>query len=176
MVLICVLCCTACPKVRNRVLELIASDPGAQQAELVLLGLFGRAVRLIAASAGGAPPAELTELSSEAESLVSLLRDRHAQLCVSLENPDGGFPELRSSVWQAPGPAQAAVQTLLPQMTENRRKVGHAVECPRKQSRQCLPSHCSFCPCYGRVAGVERFLPRVQQAWYWYALLSQLLL
>lgn len=124
-------------------LELIASDPGAQQAELVLLGLFGRAVRLIAASAANpsTPSPELTELCGEAEALVALLKDRHAQLCVSLENPEGGFPELRSSVWQAPAPAQAAVQTLLPQMTENRRKVR---DCG---ARVVISALCNVCVC-----------------------------
>ena len=36
-----------CPKVRAYVLETIASDPGLQQAELVFLGLFGRACRIL---------------------------------------------------------------------------------------------------------------------------------
>ena len=35
------------PQVRAHVLEVIASDPGLQQAELVLLGLFGRSLRLL---------------------------------------------------------------------------------------------------------------------------------
>jgi len=34
-------CCPA-PQVRAQVLEIIASDPGLQQTELVFLGLFGR--------------------------------------------------------------------------------------------------------------------------------------
>lgn len=44
-------------KVRGHVLDTIASDPGLQQTELVLLGLFGRAARLLneaGAWAGGA--------------------------------------------------------------------------------------------------------------------------
>ena len=36
----------------------------------------------------------------------------------------GGYPDLRNSIWQAPASAQAAAQTLGPQMTENRKKVG----------------------------------------------------
>ncbi len=36
-----------CHKVKAYVLETIASDPGLQQAELVFLGLFGRALRLL---------------------------------------------------------------------------------------------------------------------------------
>jgi MoxR-like ATPase len=38
-------------KVRAHVLETIASDPGLQQAELVFLGLFGRACRVLEAPA-----------------------------------------------------------------------------------------------------------------------------
>jgi MoxR-like ATPase len=37
-------------KVRARVLETIASDPGLQQTELVFLGLFGRALRVLSAA------------------------------------------------------------------------------------------------------------------------------
>lgn len=112
-------------KVRTHILDLIASDPGAQQAELVLLGLFGRAVRLITPGPGsnGSTASELSDLALEAEDLVGLLKARHAELSVSLDSPDGGFPDLRGSVWQAPGSAQAAAQTLTPQMTENRKKV-----------------------------------------------------
>jgi hypothetical protein len=32
------------PQVRSKVLDIIASDPGLQQTELVFLGLFGRCV------------------------------------------------------------------------------------------------------------------------------------
>jgi MoxR-like ATPase len=42
-------------QVRTKVLDLIASDPGIQQTELVLLGLFGRAVRLLSSSASASP-------------------------------------------------------------------------------------------------------------------------
>ncbi len=106
---------------RTRVLELIASDPGAQQAELVLLGLFGRSVRLLNSGQGG--QAEVHEAAQEAQSLAQLLQARHAALTATLDSPDGGFPELRSSVWQAQGSSQAAAQALVPQMTENRKKV-----------------------------------------------------
>ena len=34
-------------KVRQRVLDIISSDPGLQQTELVFLGLFGRACRVL---------------------------------------------------------------------------------------------------------------------------------
>lgn len=35
-----------------------------------------------------------------------------------------GFPELRASLWQAEASVAAAAQALVPQMTENRKKVG----------------------------------------------------
>jgi len=46
-------------QVRAKVLDLISSDPGAQQTELVLLGTFGRAARLISAAAEGKGSNEL---------------------------------------------------------------------------------------------------------------------
>lgn len=110
-------------KVRSRVLELISSDPGAQQTELVLLGTFGRAARLITAASEGKDTSELAGAAAEARSLVELLSGRHAELCAVLEAPQGGYPDLRNSVWQAPASAQAAAQSLGPQMTENRKKV-----------------------------------------------------
>ena len=42
-------------QVRSYVLEVIASDPGLQQAELVFLGLFGRACRLLKPEGGSFP-------------------------------------------------------------------------------------------------------------------------
>jgi MoxR-like ATPase len=42
-------------QVRTKVLDLIASDPGIQQTELVLLGLFGRSVRLLSSSSTASP-------------------------------------------------------------------------------------------------------------------------
>lgn len=111
------------PQVRSRVLELISSDPGVQQTELVLLGTFGRAARLITAAAEGKEASELTDAAVEARSLVELLSARHGELCTVLEAPAGGYPDLRSSVWQAPASAQAAAQALGPQMAENRKRV-----------------------------------------------------
>ena len=42
-------------KVRAHVLETIASDPGLQQTELVFLGLFGRACRILDAPSSQVP-------------------------------------------------------------------------------------------------------------------------
>lgn len=49
-------------QVRAYVLEVIASDPGLQQTELVFLGLFGRACRLL--EGGGDTPEVLGVLVS----------------------------------------------------------------------------------------------------------------
>mmetsp|Transcript_22439 Transcript_22439/g.49028 ORF Transcript_22439/g.49028 Transcript_22439/m.49028 type:complete len:583 (-) Transcript_22439:411-2159(-) len=107
-------------KVRAHVLETIASDPGLQQAELVFLGLFGRACRLLgAAGAQGGSAEEVPEAVQEAATLATLLRARHAALAAAL---DGGFPELKSSIWQSEDSVRSAVQALTPQMTENKKK------------------------------------------------------
>lgn len=49
----------------------------------------------------------MTDARSEADTLVSLLEARHAAICYSL---DGGFPELRDTVWQSEASVQGAVQ------------------------------------------------------------------
>lgn len=77
-------------KVKAHLLETIASDPGLQQTELVFLGLFGRACRVLEGAGG----AELEEARKEAASLVELLDLRQGSLAATL---DGGFPELRST-------------------------------------------------------------------------------
>ncbi|EFJ46414.1 hypothetical protein VOLCADRAFT_93182 [Volvox carteri f. nagariensis] len=105
-------------KVRQQVLDMVAADPGLQQAELVLLGLFGRTCRLLE---GPEDAAELAAASAEVAQLVDLLSSRHAALAANLEG--NGFPELRATLWQAEASVAAAVQALVPQMTENRKKV-----------------------------------------------------
>ncbi|GBF89830.1 hypothetical protein Rsub_02534 [Raphidocelis subcapitata] len=133
-------------KVRARVLDIISSDPGLQQTELVFLGLFGRACRLLET-----PPsaADAAEAAAEAATLVELLEARQAELAATLE---GQFPELRATVWQSEASVQAAVQSLTPQMTENRRR---AEELLREAYvlAECLQRRCS--------AGVlEKLLPK----------------
>lgn len=93
-----------CHKVRDYVLETIASDPGLQQTELVFLGLFGRACRLLAEEPGSP---EMADARSEAGTLVELLESRHAAITYSL---DGAFPELRDTTWQSEASVQSAVQ------------------------------------------------------------------
>lgn len=105
-------------KVRSRVLEVIASDPGLQQAELVFLGLFGRSCRVL--EGGAANETEIVEAAREAADLVELLDMRQAGLAATL---DGNFPELRSTVWLSEAGAAAAAQALAPQMVENRKRV-----------------------------------------------------
>jgi len=104
-------------KVKSFVIETIASDPGLQQAELVFLGLFGRACRILEDQSAGD---ELAEALKEASSLVELLDLRQGGLAATL---DGDFPELRSSIWLSEASAAAAAQALAPQMDENRRRV-----------------------------------------------------
>ena len=126
-------------------LETIASDPGLQQVELVFLGLFGRACRILEAQNSAvrgwsplpADPAqrgrcaegwwsfvqELPEARQEAAQLVELLNVRTVELANTL---DADFPDLRSSVWLSEAAAQSAVQSLTPQMTENRKRVSRA--------------------------------------------------
>lgn len=103
-------------KVKAQVLETIASDPGLQQTELVFLGLFGRACRILENNSKD----ELAEARTECASLVDLLELRHASLSATL---DGNFPELRHTIWQSEASVQAAVQALTPQMTENKKRV-----------------------------------------------------
>jgi MoxR-like ATPase len=105
--------------VRTFLLDTIASDPGLQQAELVFLGLFGRACRVLEAGQAG----EVGEAAREAAALVEVLALRQGSLAATL---GGAFPELRDTVWQSEAAVQAAAQALTPQMTENRKRVGVA--------------------------------------------------
>jgi MoxR-like ATPase len=105
-------------KVRTHVLDTIGSDPGLQQAELVLLGLFGRACALLARGGDGSKE-EVTAAAEEAATLAALLEARHAEVSASL---DGGFPELRATLWQSAASARQAAQHLTPPLTENRRR------------------------------------------------------
>ena len=107
-------------KVRAWVLEAMGSDPGLTQAELVLLGLFGRAVRLLDGEGGGdggEGGGDAAGAAADAGELVSLLASRHAALSVSL---DAGFPDLAATVWQSPASVRAAAQALTPALEENR--------------------------------------------------------
>ena len=62
---------------------------------------------------------ELEEARGESATLVEILESRQAGLVATL---DGSFPELRTTIWQSKPSVQAAVQTLTPQMTENKKK------------------------------------------------------
>lgn len=105
-------------KVRGWVLEAMGSDPGLTQAELVLLGLFGRAVRLLDGEGGdGGEGGDAAGAAGDAAELISLLAARHAALSVSL---DAGFPDLASTVWQSPASVRGAAQALTPALEENR--------------------------------------------------------
>ena len=51
---------------------------------------------------------------------MELLELRHGGLTATL---DGGFPELRHTIWESEASMQTAVQALTPQMTENKKRV-----------------------------------------------------
>lgn len=67
--------------------------------------------------------------------MAQLLESKHARLAATL---DGNYPQLQSTVWQAEDTVQSAVQTLSPQMSENKLKarnfhpqtIQQAVRCP----------------------------------------------
>ena len=61
---------------------------------------------------------EAGEVEQEVTDLVQLLTSRQAELASMLN----GFPQLRSTIWFSEASQQAAVQSLTPQMTENRGK------------------------------------------------------
>ena len=67
---------------------------------------------------------EVAEAAAECAALVELLELRQGSLAASL---DGGFPDLRATVWQSEASVQAAAQALTPQMTENKKRVGGGV-------------------------------------------------
>lgn len=52
--------------------------------------------------------------------MAQLLETKHARLAATL---DGSYPQLQKTVWQSDETVQAAVQTLVPQMSENKIKV-----------------------------------------------------
>jgi len=134
-------------KVREHILETIASDPGLQQTELVFLGLFGRACRLL--SEASSSSSELSDARSEAATLVELLEGRQVALTGTL---DSQFAEMRASVWQSEDSLQASVQALTPQMLENKRKTEELLR-EAYMLQSCLSQ--------GTAAGVlEKLLPK----------------
>lgn len=137
-------------------LETIASDPGLQQSALVLLGLFGRACRVLGKyirliSTGQSPTVlklvwitvedggneDSADATEEISNLVKLLESRHLGIARTL---DAEFPELRATIWQSEGTVQAAVQSLTPQMTENRKKVMDTIKKKESSIRAPIPS------------------------------------
>ena len=107
-------------KVLDFVLENISSDPGILQNELSLLGVFGRACRVLQSSSG-----DTSELLSECEALVSSLRGQHESFNSALEL---GFPHLRGSLWYSPQQVASAGQVLTPPMKENLKKIEQLLE------------------------------------------------
>ena len=94
-------------KVRDFVLDAIASDAGLLRAELAFLGAFGRAARAISADVPDL--SELDGLRAEVGDLVELLASRWRSLGATL---DGDFPLMRANVWLGPAAAASATQVI----------------------------------------------------------------
>ena len=131
-------------KVREFVLDNIANDPALLQAELALLGVFGRACRALEEGSGGSE-----DLLAECAQLLDALTLQEGKFGHALENQ---FPALRGSPWFSPQQVSAAVQTLSPQLRENLKKVSGLVE-ELVTVQECLSSRVQ--------AGVlEQLLPK----------------
>ena len=94
---------------------------------------------------------EAGEVEQETTDLVQLLTSRQTELASMLN----GFPRLRSTIWISEASQQAAVQSLTPQMTENRGKACifpcHSTPCGgRQQPMSALPvsTHCALLPLF----------------------------
>lgn len=108
-------------KVRSKVLEILASDLGMQQCELLFLGLFGRACGALDSADAAEVQSLLTDVSNLNEILVSRLENVREALELD-------FPHLRSSIWLSDSNASSAVQFLSPQMEENQSKLEEMVK------------------------------------------------
>lgn len=106
-------------KVAAYVQEHIQGEAAILNAELALLGLFGRACRVLeAGEEGGADARE--ELVREGKGVMADLRGQEASLASALE---GGFPLMRGSLWFSPQQVASAAQVMAPPMKENLNKV-----------------------------------------------------
>ena len=90
---------------------------------------------------------ELAEVQQEGASVVQLLQQRQEALATTLGLQ---FPDMRNTTWQSESSVQAAAQSLTPQMTENKKKVGmllvalnacHAWELLTLQTHQSCTLH-----------------------------------
>ena len=108
-------------KVRSKVLEILASDLGMQQCELLFLSLFGRACGALDTS----DTAEIQNLLKDCTELNEILVSRLESVREALELD---FPNLRSSIWLSDSNASSAVQFLSPQMEENKGKLEDMVK------------------------------------------------
>jgi len=108
-------------KVRSKVLDILASDLGMQQCELLFLGLFGRACTAL----DGGDGQDIQELLKDCTSLNDILSSRLENVREALELD---FPHLRSSIWLSDANASSAVQFLAPQMEDNKEKLEDMVK------------------------------------------------
>ena len=107
-------------KVLDYVLENISSDPGILQNELTLLGIFGRACRVLQSGEG-----DTGELLGESDALIARLRSQQESFASAL---DHGFPLLRGSLWYSSQQVASAGQILAPPMKENLKKLQSLLE------------------------------------------------
>lgn len=108
-------------KVRSKVLDILASDLGMQQCELLFLGLFGRACTALDGQDGH----DIQDLLRDCTSLNDILVSRLENVREALELD---FPHLRSSIWLSDANASSAVQFLAPQMEDNKEKLEDMVK------------------------------------------------
>lgn len=108
-------------KVRSKVLDILASDLGMQQCELLFLGLFGRACTVLDGNDGQ----DVQDLLQDCINLNDILSSRLENVREALELD---FPHLRSSIWLSDANASSAVQFLAPQMEDNKEKLQDMVK------------------------------------------------
>lgn len=96
-------------------------------------------------SSFGCKQQKLEETKATVGSMRQLLETKHARLAATL---DGAFPQLKHSVWHSESSQQSAVQTLTPQMTENKAKVRlqAASLCIAWLRRRCSDAACDGQP------------------------------
>lgn len=108
-------------KVRRKVLDILASDIGMQQCELLFLGLFGRSCNALEQSDGEDIAAILHDCRNLHEILISRLENVRESL--ELE-----FPHLKSSIWLSNANVNSAIQFLGPHAEENMSKLEDMVK------------------------------------------------
>lgn len=108
-------------KVRRKVLDILASDIGMQQCELLFLGLFGRSCNALEQGDGEDIAAILNDCRNLNDILVSRLENVR-------ESVELDFPHLKSSIWLSNANVNSAIQFLSPHAEENKSKLEDMVK------------------------------------------------